>query len=91
MATLTLPEPATGSRVYGYARVSTGSQTLRQQTNALLEKAGCVKIFHDVQSGTTTKRSGLDGALEALKPGDTLVVVALDRLGRSLFHFVKTA
>jgi DNA invertase Pin-like site-specific DNA recombinase len=73
----------------GYARVSTQDQTLALQRDAL-KAAGCQKIFADPGvSGTTTSRPGLDRALKALKPGDTLIVWKLDRLGRSLRHLVQ--
>ncbi|MFI5022399.1 MAG: recombinase family protein [Alphaproteobacteria bacterium] len=73
----------------GYARVSTVDQTLALQRDALKE-AGCEKVFADHGvSGTATTRPGLDRALKALKPGDTLVVWKLDRLGRSLSHLVQ--
>jgi hypothetical protein len=66
----------------GYARVSTTDQTLALQRDALKE-AGCAKVFTDRGvSGTMTSRPGLDRALRALKPGDTLIVWKLDRLGR---------
>jgi DNA invertase Pin-like site-specific DNA recombinase len=73
----------------GYARISTTDQTLNLQKDAL-EKAGCTKIFTDTISGTTTERNGLDQALTFLRPGDTLVVWRLDRLGRSLKHLIDT-
>jgi hypothetical protein len=47
------------------------------------------RIFADEGvSGSVTARRGLDAALAALRPGDTLVVWKLDRLGRSLSHLV---
>src|SRR5947209_19118078 len=67
----------------GYARVSTQEQTLHLQQDAL-EKIGCVKIFTDTASGAQTERKGLAEALAYVRPGDTLVVWKLDRLGRSL-------
>ncbi|HYT40926.1 MAG TPA: recombinase family protein, partial [Methylomirabilota bacterium] len=73
----------------GYARVSTSDQTLNLQQDAL-EKIGCVKIFTDVISGSTTERTGLDEALSYVREGDTLVVWRLDRLGRSLKHLIET-
>jgi DNA invertase Pin-like site-specific DNA recombinase len=77
------------NRLLGYARVSTDDQTTRQQVDEL-KAAGCTEIFEDVISGKTTERDGLDACLETLVPGDTLVVVALDRLGRSTVHVIAT-
>ena len=67
----------------GYARVSTTDQTLALQQDALT-KAGCERIFTDTGSGALVERKGLEEALSHLRPGDTLVVWKLDRLGRSL-------
>ena len=67
----------------GYARVSTTDQTLALQQDAL-QKAGCSKIFTDTASGALAERKGLADALSYVRPGDTLVVWKLDRLGRSL-------
>ena len=70
---------------YGYARVSTEDQNSGLQL-AALKNAGCTTpIFKDDgQSGATTKRPALQRCLKNLKPGDTLIVWKLDRLGRSL-------
>src|SRR5512146_2655675 len=73
----------------GYARVSTADQTLGLQNDALTQ-AGCERVFTDTASGSRTDRPGLDEALEFLRPGDTLVVWRLDRLGRSLRHLIDT-
>jgi DNA invertase Pin-like site-specific DNA recombinase len=73
----------------GYARVSTADQTLDLQKDAL-EKAGCGRIFTDTASGAKAQRIGLDEALNYVRPGDTLVVWRLDRLGRSLKHLIET-
>jgi DNA invertase Pin-like site-specific DNA recombinase len=73
----------------GYARVSTQDQHLHLQRDALTS-AGCLKIYTDTVSGSTTERRGLDEALGYLRPGDTLVVWRLDRLGRSLKHLIET-
>jgi DNA invertase Pin-like site-specific DNA recombinase len=71
----------------GYARVSTGDQSLDLQTDAL-RAVGCERIFTDVASGASDTRKGLNEALEFLREGDTLVVWRLDRLGRSLKHLI---
>ncbi|HEO70982.1 MAG TPA: recombinase family protein [Candidatus Hydrogenedentes bacterium] len=82
---MTLPG-GSGARI-GYARVSTPEQDMSLQTDAL-ERAGCSRIFQDVASGAKAERKGLDEALAYLRPGDTLVVWKIDRLGRSLAHLV---
>lgn len=73
----------------GYARVSTEDQKLDLQKDAL-KKIGCKEIFTDVISGAKTKREGLDKLLNYARPGDTIVVWKLDRLGRSLQHLIET-
>lgn len=73
----------------GYARVSTSDQNLDLQTDAL-QAAGCERVFTDTVSGATVERPGLTKALSECRPGDTLVVWKLDRLGRSLPHLVET-
>lgn len=69
----------------GYARVSTNSQELQSQIDALL-KYGCLpsKIYTDVMSGAKGSRPGLDACIDALDDDCELVVLSLDRLGRSL-------
>lgn len=73
----------------GYARVSTADQTLALQQDALTA-VGCARIFTDTASGAKADRSGLAEALAYARPGDTLVVWRLDRLGRSLLHLIQT-
>jgi len=78
------PEPAVLSgALIGYARVSTKGQLLDRQIHALT-MVGCLRIFADKKSGKTAEREELWKALDYLRPGDTLVVPSLDRLGRSI-------
>lgn len=74
----------------GYARVSTVEQNADLQRDAL-SAAGCWKVFTDHVTGTREKRPQLDQLLVQLRPGDTLVVWRLDRLGRSLRHLIELA
>ena len=67
----------------GYARVSSQDQFLGMQEDAL-KQDGCIEIYTDIASGAKTDRLGLDEAISFLRPGDTLVVWKLDRLGRSI-------
>jgi len=73
----------------GYARVSTGEQTLDLQLDAS-HQAGCGKVFTETASGAKTERPVVQGVLAYLRPGHRLVVWRLDRLGRSLRHLIET-
>jgi len=72
----------------GYARISTAEQNADLQRDALTA-AGCWRVFTDTSSGALDRRPELDRCLEQLRPGDTLVVWRLDRLGRSLRHLLE--
>lgn len=79
------------NHLLGYARVSTRKQTTDQQLDALVA-AGVdpERIYTDVLSGARSDRPGLKALLDYAREGDTIVVIALDRLGRSLSHMVQT-
>ena len=67
----------------GYARVSTiGQDTATQE--AKLKAAGCTLIRTEtVSGGSRNGRNELASILDFVRPGDVLVVVKLDRLGRN--------
>ena len=72
--------------IIGYARCSTDEQDLTAQRQHLAElgvAAERIYLDHGL-TGTTRARPGLDQALAAVRPGDTLVVPKLDRLARSV-------
>jgi len=77
------------SHLLGYARISTADQSAALQLDALAA-AGCYRTFVDVASGSLDDRPELAKVLDQLRPGDTLVVWRLDRLGRSLRHLIDT-
>ena len=82
---------ATVARRIGYARVSTEDQDLAIQKSAL-EKDGCAIVFEEKKSGTKRQdRKQLELALKVLTKGDKLVVLRLDRLGRSLRDLANIA
>ncbi len=69
---------------YGYMRVSTKDQNEDRQRIALLEFGVSEEsIYLDKQSGKDFQRPGYQRLIRRLKPGDTLVIKSIDRLGRN--------
>lgn len=81
------PAPIT----FGYCRVSTRSQKLDKQHDALTD-AGVPedRIYSDKVTGRNMDRPGWKDLRSRLQPGNRLVVPALDRLGRSMIEVVQT-
>ena len=75
-------------RLIGYARVSTDEQATEAQEMEL-RSAGCDQIVQEHGSGASRVRPALSRLLRELGPGDTLVVVRLDRLARSVSHLLE--
>ncbi|WP_284775421.1 recombinase family protein [Agrobacterium sp. lyk4-40-TYG-31] len=75
--------------ILGYARVSTGDQDVAGQTMRL-KAAGAIRVFTNTKSGKTMDRPGLAELLAYARAGDTLAIVRLDRLGRSLAELLET-
>lgn len=71
----------------GYARVSTTDQDPRLQLDALAAE-GCLKTYTDKATGTKADRPQWIACLDDLRPGDTLVIWKIDRLGRNLRDLV---
>lgn len=68
--------------IYGYARVSTGGQSLDGQVEQL-RHAGAGSIVGEKVSGATTDRPQLSRLLRSLQSGDVVLVTRVDRLARS--------
>ena len=75
---------------YGYARVSTRSQTDDSQLDALTA-AGCERIWTDTASGKLARRPEWDACLDYLRSGDELVITRLSRMARSVRHLTEIA
>lgn len=74
--------------IYGYARVSTCEQSTELQLQAF-QRQNISTIYQEKQS-SIKKRPVLDTLMQnTLQPGDVLAVYKLDRLARSMVHFVK--
>ena len=71
-----------------YARVSTADQNPALQLDALAAE-GYLKIYTDVATGTNSDRPQWNECLKDLRPGDTLIVWKIDRLGRNLRDLIE--
>ncbi|WP_131766834.1 recombinase family protein [Candidatus Protofrankia californiensis] len=71
----------------GYARVSTADQDPQLQLDALAAE-NCLKIYTDTATGTKADRPKWKACLADLRPGDTLIIWKIDRLGRNLRDLV---
>ena len=74
-------------RLIGYARVSTDEQGTDPQLDEL-RAAGCDTVLEEHASGADRARPVLASLLRDMRPGETLVVVRLDRLARSVSHLL---
>ncbi|MBC6445476.1 MAG: recombinase family protein [Alphaproteobacteria bacterium GM202ARS2] len=55
-----------------------------------VDEADAIRTFDDVISGKHFERPGLAALINYARPGDTLAVTRLDRLGRSLKELLET-
>ena len=81
------PDSAAQRRLIGYARVSTEEQGTDPQLDELRD-AGCEAIHQEHASGADRSRPVLARLLPEITSGETLVVVRLDRLARSVSHLL---
>lgn len=78
------------SVTYGYIRVSSKEQNLDRQIMAMREFGVPDKfVFMDKQSGKDFARPGYRRLLKKMKPGDTLVIKSIDRLGRNYEEIIE--
>lgn len=72
------------AKVYGYIRVSSRDQNEDRQVRAM-EEFGILHsdMILDKQSGKDFERPGYKRLIKKIKPGDTLVIKSIDRLGRN--------
>ena len=92
--TSTIPDKIRGDdephRV-GYARVSTGDQSLQRQVDELvLAGVAAVDVFSDVATGGNMDRPGWEACTKDLRIGDVLVLYSLDRLSRDNIDILTT-
>src|SRR5271165_4456807 len=84
--------PVAGTQL-GYARVSTGHQSLDHQVDALTAAGvDSRRVYSDKLSGTSMReqRPGLAALLDYAREGDAIVVIGIDRLGRTAAEVMTT-
>ncbi len=74
-----------------YLRVSTGDQSTNNQM-LQIKQAGYMpdRTFEDTLSGSSMDRDGFKAMMDYVRDGDTLVVSAIDRLGRNTIGVLET-
>lgn len=72
----------------GYARVSTDSQKLDRQIDALKDQ-GCERIFEEKMTGTKKDRPQLNRLLDTMREGDIVIIESFSRLGRSTADLIE--
>ena len=73
---------------FGYARVSTESQSLDRQLD-MLNEFGVNFIYNEKMTGTKKDRPELMKMLERMTEGDTVIIESLSRLGRSTKDLIE--
>ena len=71
----------------GYVRVSKDEQNQDLQFDAM-KAEGCDRIFNEKVSGAARQRPEFERMQEQLRPGDTVAVYDIDRLGRTMVELV---
>jgi DNA invertase Pin-like site-specific DNA recombinase len=78
------------AQTYGYVRVSTREQNEDRQLVAMRDFGVTDgNIYFDKQSGKDFQRKEYRRLLRKLKPGDTLVIKSIDRLGRDYSEILE--
>ena len=76
-----------------YTRVSTDGQTIEAQRHTISERYQIAKWFTDAATSGATKameRSGFQALYQYAREGDTVIVAAVDRLGRNTIDVLET-
>lgn len=72
------------NKIYGYVRVSSQEQNEDRQLIAMAESGVArANIFIDKQSGKDFERPNYKKLIKRLRPGNTLIIKSIDRLGRN--------
>jgi len=81
------------SAIIAYLRVSSDDQTVEAQRHSIENRFHVSKWFSDEATSGATKarnRPGFSALLQYVREGDTVVVYAIDRLGRDTIDVLET-
>lgn len=83
------------SRTFAYCRVSTTEQTTENQIAAIRQRGYEIephRVIAETISGSShaSQRPGFSKLIERMEPGDTLIVLKIDRLGRDAIDVLST-
>lgn len=69
--------------IYGYARISTGKQSIERQIRNIVGEYPDAKIIQEVYTGTSSDRPQWSKLLSKVRPGDTIVFDSVSRMSRN--------
>ena len=76
--------------VWGYARVSTASQSLERQERNISRVYPDAVVVSEAWTGTQMDRPQWDGLIRKVKSGDTIIFDSVSRMSRTASEGVKT-
>ena len=71
------------SKIYGYARISTGKQNIERQVRNILRVNAGAEIVEEVYTGKNINRPNFDKLLNKIKAGDTIIFDSVSRMSRN--------
>lgn len=77
------------TRIVGYTRAVSSDQDVAADVTVLTD-SGADPVFTDDADADPRQRPGLAECLDALRPGDVVVVVSASHLSHAVTHFVTT-
>lgn len=78
-----------GSRIFGYARISTLKQHIQRQIDNIKDMYPDALIIEETYTGTTTDRPAWNKLYKQLQEGDTVIFDEVSRMSRSAAEGVK--
>ena len=71
------------SKIYGYARISTGRQNIERQVRNILRVNAEAEIVEEIYTGKNINRPNFDKLLNKIKAGDTIIFDSVSRMSRN--------